>query len=67
MNPKVDKVIYIVLGSALVFTIIAYLILGLEWAKRPFYFTLVIVCLYNLLFNIRRSNTKQGYGKEEMD
>jgi hypothetical protein len=59
MNPKVDKVIYIVLGSALVFTIIAYLILGLEWAKQPFHLTLAIVCLYNLLFNKPWSKTKK--------
>lgn len=51
MNPKVDKVIYIVLGSAFVFTIVAYLILGLEWAKQPFYFTLAIVLLFNKLWS----------------
>lgn len=59
MNPKVYKVIYNVLGGAFVFTIVGYLILGLEWAKQPFYFTLVIVCLYNLLFNKPRSKTKK--------
>ena len=33
MNPKVDKVIHIVLGSVFILSILAYLILGKEWAK----------------------------------
>ena len=47
MNPKVDKAIYIVLGSVFILSIIAYLILGIEWARLPFY---VQVALLNLLF-----------------
>ena len=51
MNPKVDKAIHIVLGSVLLLSILAYLILGKEWARLPFYFSLGLVSLYNLFFN----------------
>ena len=59
MNPKVDKAIYIVLGSVFVLSIIAYLILGKEWAKLPFYLSLCLVSLYNLFFNKPGSGTKK--------
>lgn len=51
MNPKVDKAIHIVLGSVLLLSILAYLILGKEWARLPFYLSLGLVSLYNLFFN----------------
>ncbi len=51
MNPKVDKAIHIVLGSVFIISIIAYLSLGKEWAKLPFYLSLCLVSLYNLFFN----------------
>ncbi len=51
MNPKVDKAINIVLGSVLLLSILAYLILGKEWARLPFYLSLGLVSLYNLFFN----------------
>ena len=51
MKPKVDKAIQIVLGSAFIFSIFAYLILGKEWARLPFALSLLLVSLYNLFFN----------------
>ena len=51
MKPKVKKTIQIVLGSVFILSLFAYLILGKEWARIPFFLLLCIVCLYNLFFN----------------
>ena len=59
MTPKVDKAIYIVLGSVLILSILAYLIFGKEWARLPFYLSLCLVSLYNLFFNRPGSGTKK--------
>ena len=59
MNPKVDKAIYIVLGSVSILSILAYLILGKEWARLPFYLSLSLVSLYNLFLNHPGSGTKK--------
>ena len=58
MNPKVDKAFYIVLGSVLIFSILAYLFFGKEWARLPFYLSLSLVSLYNLFLNHPGSGTK---------
>ena len=61
MNPKVDKAIYIVLGSVFILSIIAYLILGKEWAKLPFYLSLCLVSLYNLFsINLAQEQRKSN-------
>ena len=59
MNPKVDKAIHIILGSAFILSIIAYLIFGKEWARLPFYVSLCLVCLYNLFFNNPGTHSKK--------
>lgn len=59
MNPKVDKAIHIVLGSVFILSIIAYLILGKEWARLSFYVLLCLVCLYNLFFNNPGTHSKK--------
>ena len=59
MNPKVDKAIHIILGSAFLLSIIAYLIFGKEWARLPFYVLLCLVCLYNLFFNNPGTQSKK--------
>ena len=59
MSPKVDKAIHIVLGSVFILSILAYLILGKEWAKLPFYLSLCLVSLYNLFFNNPGAHSKK--------
>ena len=59
MNPVVDKIIYIVLGSILILSIIAYLIMGVERARFIFFLSLSLACLYNLLVN------RPGSGKKK--
>ena len=59
MSPKVDKAIHIVLGSVFILSILAYLILGKEWAKLPFYLSLCLVSLYNLFFNNLGAHSKK--------
>lgn len=59
MKPKVKKTIQIVLGSVFLLSIFAYLILGKEWAKLPFFLSLCLVCLYNLFFNNPASGAKK--------
>ena len=51
MKPKVKKTIQIVLGSVFILSLFAYLILGKEWARIPFFLLLCLVSLYNLFFN----------------
>ena len=60
MKPKVDIAIHIVLGSIFLLSIFAYLILGKEWARLPFFLSLCLVSLYNLFFNKPGSNSKKG-------
>ena len=59
MNPKVDKAIHIVLGSVFILSILAYLLLGKEWARIPFFSSLSLVSLYNLFFNNPGSGRKK--------
>ena len=59
MNPKVDKAIHIILGSIFLLSILAYLILGKEWARLPFFLSLCLVSLYNLFFNKPGSDSKK--------
>ena len=59
MKPVVEKIIYIVLGSVFILSIIAYLIMGVEKARFIFYLSLSLVCLYNLLVN------RPGSGKKK--
>ena len=59
MKPKVKKTIRIVLGGVFILSLFAYLILGKEWARIPFFLLLCIVCLYNLFFNNPGSGAKK--------
>ena len=59
MKHKVDKAIHIALGSVFLLFIFAYLILGKEWARLPFYLSLCLVSLYNLFFNKPGSDSKK--------
>ena len=59
MKPEVKKTIRIVLGGVFILSLFAYLILGKEWARIPFFLLLCIVCLYNLFFNNPDSGAKK--------
>lgn len=59
MKPEVKKTIRIVLGGVFILSLFAYLILGKEWARIPFFLLLCIVCLYNLFFNNPGSGAKK--------
>ena len=59
MKPEVNKTIRIVLGGVFILSLFAYLILGKEWARIPFFLLLCIVCLYNLFFNNPGSGAKK--------
>ena len=59
MKPEVKKTIRIVLGGGFILSLFAYLILGKEWARIPFFLLLCIVCLYNLFFNNPGSGAKK--------
>ena len=59
MKPEVKKTIRIVLGGVFILSLFAYLILGKEWARIPFFLLLCIVCLYNLFFNNPASGAKK--------
>ena len=50
MNPKVDKAIRYSAGACLIVFFFAYFIFDQEWAHLPFSITLLVVCLYSLLF-----------------
>ena len=59
MKPEVKKTIRIVLGGVFILSLFAYLIMGKEWARIPFFLLLCIVCLYNLFFNNPGSGAKK--------
>ena len=50
MNPKVDKAIRYSTGACLIVFFFAYFIFDQEWAHLPFSISLLVVCLYSLLF-----------------
>ena len=48
MNQKVNKAIYIIIGSVFFLSFIVYLFFGKEWARIPFYLSMFLIYLYTL-------------------
>ena len=56
MNTKKSKLVRYTLGISFIIIGILYLIADLGWARRPFYLMMLIVCLYNLFFNLPKQD-----------
>lgn len=63
MKPTVHKIIRITLAVVFAFFTVAY-ILDQEWAVLPWRILLLVVCLYNLIWN--KPNTRDTH-KDEND
>ena len=45
------RIIGCILASLMIIFVILYMIMDIEWARKPFGLCLFVVCLYNLFLN----------------